>query len=54
MLYFSDKLINPSEIDLGGESIYDYRKRLVRNFLSGEINDVLDVLKLKFKTLKMF
>ena len=44
--------INPSSLDLGGESIYDYRKRLVRNFLSGEINDVLDVLKLKFKTLK--
>jgi hypothetical protein len=44
--------INPSELDLGGESIYDYRKRLVRNFLSVEINDVLDVLKLKFKTLK--
>ena len=44
--------INPSSLDLGGESIYDYRKRLVRNFLSDEINDVLDVLKLKFKTLK--
>jgi hypothetical protein len=44
--------INPSELDLGGESTYDYRKRLVRNFLSGEINDVLDVLKQKFKTLK--
>ena len=29
--------INPSSLDLGGESIYDYRKRLVRNFLSGEI-----------------
>lgn len=44
--------INPTSLDLGGESICDYRKRLVRNFLSGEINDVLDVLKLKFKTLK--
>jgi oligoribonuclease (3'-5' exoribonuclease) len=44
--------INLSEFDMAGDSIDDYRKRLVRNFLSGEINDVLDVLKLKFKTLK--
>ena len=44
--------INPSQHDLGGKSIYDYRKRLIRNFLSGEINDVLDVLEPKFKTLQ--
>ena len=44
--------INPSELDLSGESIYDFRKRLIRNFLSGEINDVIDVLRPKFKTLK--
>ncbi|MGR7813222.1 hypothetical protein [Lacinutrix undariae] len=44
--------INPSTLDLDGDSIYDYRKRLVRNFLSIEINDVLEVLKSKFKTLK--
>jgi hypothetical protein len=44
--------INLSEIDMAGDSIDDYRKRLVKNFLIQEFNDVLEVLVLKFKTLK--
>jgi hypothetical protein len=44
--------INPSTLDLGGDSIDDYRKRLIRNFLSLELGDVLEVLISKFKTLK--
>jgi hypothetical protein len=44
--------INPSEFDLGGDSIDGHRKQLIRNFLSLELIDVLEVLILKFKTLK--
>jgi hypothetical protein len=44
--------INPSTLDLGGDSIDHYRKRLIRNFLSLELGDVLEVLISKFKTLK--
>lgn len=44
--------INLSEFDMAGDSIDDYRKRLIKNFLHQEFNDVLEVLALKFKTLK--
>jgi len=44
--------INPSEFDMAGDSLDDYRKRLIRNFLSGEVNDVLELLENKFKTIE--
>jgi hypothetical protein len=44
--------INLSEIDMAGDCMYQFRKRLIKNFLFQEFNDVLEVLILKFKTLK--
>jgi len=44
--------INPSEFDMAGDSLDDYSKRLIRNFLSGEVNDVLELLENKFKTIE--
>jgi hypothetical protein len=45
--------INPSELDLGGASIYDLRKRLIRNFLCKELEDPLIVLNRHFTSIEM-
>lgn len=41
--------ISPSEFDLSGDNHDQYRERLIRNFLSQEFDDVLEVLTMKFK-----
>lgn len=41
--------ISPSEFDLSGDNYDQYRERIIRNFLSQEFNDVLEVLTMRFK-----
>ncbi|WP_417861425.1 hypothetical protein [Winogradskyella sediminis] len=45
--------INPSELDLKGDSIYDLRKRLINSFLSRELEDSLIVLKRHFTSFEI-
>ncbi|MAL58616.1 MAG: hypothetical protein CMC14_01060 [Flavobacteriaceae bacterium] len=44
--------ISPTEFDLSGDSYDQYRERLIRNFLSQEFDDVLEVLTMKFKKIE--
>ncbi|PVX49292.1 hypothetical protein C7377_1838 [Balneicella halophila] len=41
--------ISPTQFDLSGDNYDQYRERLIRNFLSQEFDDVLEVLTMKFK-----
>ena len=45
--------INPSELDLSGDSIYDLRKRLISSFLGKELEDPLIVLKRHFTSIEI-
>ena len=44
--------ISPSELDLSGDNLDQYRHRLILNFLIQEFEDVLEVLLIKFKSTK--
>lgn len=44
--------ISPTEFDLSGDSYDQYRERLIRNFLSQEFDDVLEVLTMNFKKIE--
>ena len=44
--------ISPSEFDLSGDNLDQYRHRLILNFLIQEFEDVLEVLLTKFKSAK--
>ncbi|NRD21530.1 hypothetical protein HNV08_15855 [Winogradskyella eckloniae] len=44
--------INLSEFDMQDDSLDEFRKRLIKNFLFQEFNDVLEVLNMKFKSIQ--